>query len=338
MAGEALTIGYLQPRGKTLRVLQNLDLQLYAGELVCLLGPNGAGKSTLMRTLAGMQPALSGRVLLSGTDIGRQPKSEMARRLSVVLTDRLQVGNLTVYELVSLGRFPYTGLLGRLTPRDHAAVLWALDVTHLTSLAQRFVHELSDGQRQRVLIARGLAQEPEFMLLDEPTAFLDLPTRVETTSLLRRLARETGLAVLLSTHDLDLAMRLADKLWLMGPDGIHCGAPEDLALNGTFATTFATADFEFDPLSGSFRQRTTPGQTVTVHGNGLQIMWLRRALEREGYNVQSDGTVESAQNEIQFFHESEQEQPWRVRYHDHEHGFHVIADLLDYLRAFTVNQ
>lgn len=317
--GQALSVGYRLNRTKVLSVLADLNIRLRAGELVCLLGPNGAGKSTLMRTLAGMQPALSGRVLLSGTELGRQPKSEVARRLSVVLTDRLLVGRLTVYELVSLGRFPYTGLLGRLTPRDHAAVRWALDATHLTELMSRYVHELSDGQRQRVLIARALAQEPEFMLLDEPTAFLDLPTRVETTSLLRRLARETGLAVLMSTHDLDLAMRLADTLWVVGDAGIYCGAPEDLALNGTLSATFSRHELEFDPRAGGFRQRLNTEHTIIVQEDGMPEYWLRRALEREGFYVQSLSTSQSDDSlphsdvSVYCSHESGTDTPWRIR-------------------------
>lgn len=284
IVGRDLTVGYQQRRGVTTTILSDLSLQLYQGEFACLLGPNGAGKSTLLRTLAGTQPALHGAVTIGNVPLHKLQQKELAQRLSVVFTDRLQVGNLTVYELISLGRFHYTGLRGRLTRRDHQAVRWAIQATHLDDLADQLVAELSDGQRQRVMIARALAQEPEFMLLDEPTAFLDLPTRVEITGLLQRLARQTGLAVLISTHDLDLALRTADTLWLITGDGrfIH-GAPEDLVLNGAFEATFASANLRFDREVGGFRYRQHKAGLVVVDAEGLAGRWLRRALEREGY-------------------------------------------------------
>jgi iron complex transport system ATP-binding protein len=199
----------------------------------------------------------------------------------------------------TLGRFPYTGLRGRLTPRDHQAVQWAIHATHLHDLAHQPVTELSDGQRQRVMIARALAQEPEFLLLDEPTAFLDLPTRVEITGLLRRLARRTGLAVLMSTHDLDLALRTADTLWLITGDGrFLCGAPEDLVLNGTFEATFASAELDFDQEVGGFRYWQPKTHPVGVDADGLAGLWLRRALEREGYAVVTAPTDESVSVKI----------------------------------------
>lgn len=286
IAGHDLAVGYRQERGAVKTVLSGINLQLHRGEFACLLGPNGAGKSTLLRTLAGTQPELDGAVTIGGVALHRLAKKALAQRLSVVLTDRLQVGNLTVYELISLGRFPYTGLRGRLTPRDHQAVRWAVQATHLADLAHQPVTELSDGQRQRVMIARALAQEPEFMLLDEPTAFLDLPTRVEITGLLRRMARQTGLAVLMSTHDLDLALRTADTLWLITESGqFLCGTPEDLVLNGAFEATFASAELDFDREVGGFRYRQEHVAEVRIEADGLAGLWLRRALERAGYAV-----------------------------------------------------
>ncbi|MEM6429775.1 MAG: ABC transporter ATP-binding protein [Deinococcota bacterium] len=286
IVGHDLAVGYPLGSRAYKTVLSEIDLSLHRGEFACLLGPNGAGKSTLLRTLAGTQTALQGTVSIGGVTLHRLAKKVLAQRLSVVLTDRLQVGNLTVYELISLGRFPYTGLRGRLTARDHQAVRWAIQATHLDDLAQQMVTELSDGQRQRVMIARALAQEPEFMLLDEPTAFLDLPTRVEITGLLRRLARQTGLAVLMTTHDLDLALRSADTLWLITEDGrFICGTPEDLVLNGTFETTFVSNELDFDRELGGFRYRQPKTHPVLVEASGLSGIWLRRALERKGYAV-----------------------------------------------------
>ncbi|MBO9343739.1 MAG: ABC transporter ATP-binding protein, partial [Roseiflexus sp.] len=235
LATEHLSIGYAPRRGPRRIVASNLNLTLHAGEVVCLLGPNGVGKSTLLRTLVGMQPPLDGRVWLDGVDLSTLSAREIARRVSVVLTERVEVGQLTVYALVALGRHPHTDWTGRLTPHDEAIVRQALEAVNAVNLAGRLVHELSDGERQRVMVARALAQEPLVVVLDEPTAFLDLPRRVEIMRLLRRLAHETQRAMILSTHDLDLALRSADLLWLMAPGGgVHAGAPEDLVLGGAF--------------------------------------------------------------------------------------------------------
>jgi iron complex transport system ATP-binding protein len=254
-----LTIGYRISRRKSETVLANLNMALRPGEFACLLGPNGAGKSTLLRTLCGVQTPLGGSAYINGADVHHLSKLALARLLSVVLTDRLEIGNLTAYDLVSLGRHPHTGLLGRLTPDDHRVVRWAIHVTRSTSLADRSIAKMSDGQRQRILIARALAQEPQVMFLDEPTAFLDLPTRVEITGLLRRLARDVGLAVLLSTHDLDLALRLADTLWLVTRDGrLVCGTPEMLIMDGALRDAFASDEIDFDT-------EIMPGLMAHVH-------------------------------------------------------------------------
>jgi iron complex transport system ATP-binding protein len=186
-----------------------------------------------------MQLPLGGEVRLLGDDIYKLAPPELAKRLSLVLTEKVDVGMLSAYTLVSLGRHPYTNWWGNLTSEHEAIVHWAIKSVGAVHLAQRQVSELSDGERQKIMIARALAQSPTVMLLDEPTAFLDLPRRVEIMQLLRQLTRETNQAILLSTHDLDLALRLADKVWLLTTNGIlHVGAPEDLVLSGAFADTF----------------------------------------------------------------------------------------------------
>ncbi|MGQ9528764.1 ABC transporter ATP-binding protein [Chloroflexus sp.] len=286
LATEHLSIGYALRRGQQRLVAANLNLVLRAGEMVCLLGPNGAGKSTLLRTLVGMQPPLRGRVWLDGVDIATLSARQIARRISVVLTERVEVGQLTVYALVALGRHPHTGWTGRLTLHDEAVVRQALEAVDAVGLAGRFVHELSDGERQRVMVARALAQEPLIMVLDEPTAFLDLPRRVEMMRLLRRLAHETQRAMILSTHDLDLALRSADLLWLMAPGGnVYAGAPEDLVLGGAFEETFATEGVSFDRYQGHFRIHPPTRRHATLIGEGVVREWTARALERAGYGV-----------------------------------------------------
>ncbi len=283
---EQLSIGYRHTGRAETVVSSNLNLCLRRGELVCLLGPNGAGKSTLMRTLAGLQPALSGDVLLDGDRPAELSARELARRLSIVLTERVDVGNLSTRDLVALGRHPYTDWWGNLTQHDEEVVRWAVRVVGAASLAERPVLELSDGERQKVMIARALAQEPLLILLDEPTAFLDLPRRVEVMGLLRNLARHTGRAILLSTHDLDLALRSADRLWLMSATGeVQTGAPEDLVLSGAFERVFASEGVSFDPYTGSFHIVREAAGIVHLHGEGMPVLWATRALEREGFCV-----------------------------------------------------
>jgi iron complex transport system ATP-binding protein len=283
LQAETLSIGYRVPREPEVMVADGLSFSLAAGELVCLLGPNGSGKSTLMRTIAGMQPPLSGSVLICGDDLTRLKPRQRAARLSVVLTDRPNLGLLNGYSLVALGRHPYTDWLGRLSRYDEAVIRWAVEAVGAIDLAERPVMTLSDGQRQKLMIARALAQESQIILLDEPTAFLDLPRRVEIMRLLRYLAVETGRAILLSTHDLDLALRTADSLWLLSSGRLHAGTPEDLVLSGAFEEAFRSEGVTFDRASGAFSVERQTGGGVLVRGHGLPHQWTCRALKRSGY-------------------------------------------------------
>ncbi|MDM3861803.1 MAG: ABC transporter ATP-binding protein [Aphanizomenon gracile PMC644.10] len=306
-----LTIGY-KTYQKTIRnVAANISTSLQTGELVCLLGPNGAGKSTLLRTLAGMQPPIAGEVKLLEDDIYKLPPQELAKRLSLVLTEKIDVGMLSAYALVSMGRYPYTDWWGKLSSEDENIINWAIKSVGAVNLAQRNVSELSDGERQKIMIARALAQSPMVMLLDEPTAFLDLPRRVEIMQLLRQLARDTNQAILLSTHDLDLALRLADKIWLLGNHGIlHVGAPEDLILSGAFADTFRSEGVEFNIFSGEFNLNIPYKGEVKLIGEGVAAIWTIRALERVGFTVLQGG--KSAPITVEVI-SSSQEVFWKVR-------------------------
>jgi iron complex transport system ATP-binding protein len=290
-------------------VLEHVNLAVRPGELVCLLGPNGIGKSTLLRTLAKMQPALWGSVELGGSDLGSITDIELARRLGVVLTERVVVEALPVRRLVELGRYPHSGWFGRITDRDRAVVDWAIDAVGARHLAERDFSRLSDGERQRVMIGRALAQEPVLLVLDEPTAFLDVPSRVELMGLLRQLTREGPLAVVVSTHDLELALRTADVVWLVMPGGeLVTGAPEDIVLAGGFGQAFEGRHIRFHPEERSFRLLTGDGGDAVVHGSGLRASLARAVLEREGYAV-SNGTG-----------------PGALAVHAHESGWCVTAD------------
>ena len=285
-----LKVGYGNSRTGFQVVAGPLSTQLQPGELVCLVGPNGAGKSTLMRALVGMQPALEGEVLLDGANVHGLSSRERARRVSVVLTGTVNTGLLDVEAVVGLGRYPHTGWSGRLREEDHRVVHWALSAVGIEDFAQRLVTELSDGERQKVMIARALAQEPRVMVLDEITAFLDLPRRVQMMQLLRNLARSSDRAILLSTHDLDLALRSADKIWLMAKgESMAVGAPEDLVLRGDFENVFVREGVHFDREQGSFQIHHKLGAAIHLLGDGVEAVWTARALEREGFDVSAGG-------------------------------------------------
>lgn len=202
-----LTVGY---RGH--RVVEDISLSLPCGRLVCLLGPNGAGKSTLLRTLCGFQPPIEGTVTISGSDITTMSAAEVARLVSVVLTDRPLTPSLTAAEMVGMGRAPYTGFWGRLSDEDRRLVNEAMQAVGIAPLATRRMGRLSDGERQKVMIAKALAQHTPVIVLDEPTAFLDYPSKVAVMKTLARLAHDEGKTILMSTHDLELAAQLGDEL------------------------------------------------------------------------------------------------------------------------------
>jgi iron complex transport system ATP-binding protein len=252
-------VGYRRRRTST-TVLAGLDLRAEPGELTALLGPNGAGKSTLLRTVAGLQPPLAGSVRLAGADLAAMSPAARARAVAVVLTERVSPGLLTAHELTALGRYPHTGARGVLRAADEAAVATALASVGAGHLATRPVAELSDGERQRVLIARALAQQPQLLLLDEPTAFLDAPSRVGVTGLLRRLAREHGIVVVASTHDVEIALRVADQVWLLDrARRVRSGRPGELVENGTVGLAFDNDELRFDAVAGTFVTRSAAG-------------------------------------------------------------------------------
>ncbi len=228
-----VSIGYTA-RHKTVRAVgSGISATAAAGSLTCLIGRNGSGKSTLLRTIARLQQPLAGSILIGTDDIRKMRRGEFARRLSIVLTQRPDTDNMTAGELVALGRAPHTGFWGRLSPADSQAVDHALALAGISDMARRRVCSLSDGECQKVMVAKSLAQGTPVILLDEPSAFLDYPGKVELMRLLVRLAHGEGKTILISTHDLDTALPLADRLWLMHDGQIAEGTPMELANNGS---------------------------------------------------------------------------------------------------------
>ena len=253
---KALTTGYRSKRGEHV-VSKQITATLQAGELTCLLGPNGAGKSTLLRTLAAFQPPLSGEMLLDGQLLQEYTAQQLAMRIGVVLTERPSIKGMRVREMVAMGRSPYTGFWGGLKAEDEKAVDEAIAQVGIRNLERRQVDTLSDGERQKVMIAKALAQQTPIIFLDEPTAFLDFPSKVEMLLLLRRLAREMQKTVFLSTHDIELALQTADRLWLMGRDTeeLIIGTPRELAATGALPHFFSGPGIVFDAEALRFKIR-----------------------------------------------------------------------------------
>lgn len=247
-----LTIGYFIKGSKQRIVQKDISLCLKGGEVVCLLGLNGVGKSTLLRTLCRFQNPLSGEIKIDGNPIENFTQSEYAKLVGVVLTEKTNAGGISVYELVALGRQPHTGFFGKLSPKDHNIIKEAISAVGMEAKKDHYISELSDGERQKVMIAKTLAQECPILILDEPTAFLDATSRIETLILLKKLAREQNKAILLSTHDLDNAIKMADFVWLMGNNlKTISGKPDELIENNTFAMFFEKKGIIFDKQSKS---------------------------------------------------------------------------------------
>lgn len=291
ISAENTGIGYAKTKHRGEAALfNNLSFDLFQGELVCLIGANGAGKSTLLRTISSSQPALSGRILFEGKDITLYSEKERSQLLGLVLTDKTSTGGLLVRELVELGRYPYTGFFGQLDKDDKRIVEKAMIDVGIIHKAGTYVAELSDGERQKAMIAKALAQECPVVLLDEPTAFLDIESRIDIMNLLHHLAMYQGKTVLLSTHDIDLAMLLADRLWLLSRDkGLIRGVTEDIVLSGAMDYFFKGENIVFNKDIGTFLPNRKNDKKVFVKIKGELFHqlyhWLNNVLERHGFTM-----------------------------------------------------
>lgn len=302
-----LGIGYSKTRKrKESIVLDNLNIDLFAGQLTCLLGVNGVGKSTLIRTLSNMQPPIVGDVFLYDKKIASYKEKELSSLLGLVLTDKTSAGGLSVKELVALGRYPYTGFWGRLSDEDNLIVEQAMKDVGINHKADNYVSDLSDGEKQKVMIAKALAQECSIIILDEPTAFLDVVNRFEIMNLLHRLAVNQNKAILLSTHDLELAFLFADCLWLMsGNKPLKTGTTEDLILSDSINEYITTDQVFFDQYSGRFisKEQTSSKTSIRlIADNDNLYYWTTNFLTRNGFKITNDSDF-SVEIEIKNSHE-----------------------------------
>jgi len=278
-----LEIGFPKPPGKpNISLMKEISIKARRGELIAMIGQNGIGKSTLLRTLVQLHPALSGNIFLNNKNIEKYTRQELARQLGFVSTEIINAGNLSVYELVALGRFPYTNWIGKINREDHFMIDRSIELVDLVHKRDKMLTEISDGERQRAMIARTLSQDTDLLILDEPTAFLDLPNRYEVLKLLRDLSGK-GKTIIFSTHDLNLVIDQVDKIWIMTEGGMIEGAPEDLILNNFFDSVFPGSSLVFNRESGRFDYPADKLHEVYIEGEGELKAWTTKALERKGY-------------------------------------------------------
>jgi iron complex transport system ATP-binding protein len=281
LEGIGLSLGYSQ-QGKRKELLHDLAFQLYSGELTCLLGPNGVGKSTLIKAILGDLKPWEGKLLLDQQELSSYGIEERAKRIAVVLTEPSYPGNLTVGQLVALGRTPHMGWAGKLGAEDRKWVDQALSDTRLTALQDERLGELSDGQRQKAMIARALAQDGKVLVLDEPTAHLDLINRLEIMTLLREISQKKEKAVLVVTHDLDIALETADRFWLMNCGSpLHMGRPEDILLSGKIQDLFPGEKYRFELERGKVELVQDP-DNLSIEGPAAGVYWVKKALQKAG--------------------------------------------------------
>lgn len=288
---EKLSTGY-QKASKTREVSKKISGSLYTGGIAALIGPNGSGKTTLLRSIAGLQPILDGKVLISGYSLNDLSAKERAKHMSLVLTDRPDNQLMRVSEVVSIGRYPYLSFRGKLRSSDRRIIHEAMAACRLEGFEHRYFVELSDGEKQRCMIARALVQETEIILLDEPTAHLDLPNRVDLMRMLSILSHATNRAILISTHELNLALRWCDYIWLLDREGqLTISTPEDLVLSGKLSEVFGNDEFHFDPLQGDFllkRPAQRKLQVVVSTDDEVRRIWTLKALERVGITASDE--------------------------------------------------
>jgi iron complex transport system ATP-binding protein len=251
LSASNLSIGY-KTKSAITTLSQNLNLNLEKGKLIALIGANGIGKSTLLRTLSGIQKPLSGKVRLQNKNIQEYEPLELAQEMSLVLTEKLPPSNLSVFELIALGRQPYTNWIGKLTDTDRGKIQSAIENAQVSHLVDKKFYEISDGQLQKVLIARALAQDTPLIILDEPTTHLDLLHKVALFKLLKKLTQETGKCILFSTHDIDMAIQISDEIIIMTPEIVLQDQPCNFISKGTFNTLFKDENIAFDSKKGKF--------------------------------------------------------------------------------------
>lgn len=326
-----LVLGY----DRTGILLNKINAEAKRGEMVALIGKNGSGKSTLLRTIAALKTPLEGGVLISSQQNTSIPANSFSRMLSFVESGSSPIENLNVYEFVSMGRIPYTNWWGRIKGKDHEKIIEALGFVGMENFLEAQVNRLSDGERQRAMIARALAQETPILLLDEPTAFLDLPNKFEIISVLAEL-RDAGKSIIFSTHDLETAFLFADKCWVIHEKSLLEGSVEDLGMQDIYASIFKNTKVHFDDSVMKFTPvRPVKGKVYFVKDNSSGSKWTLQALNRIGFKVSSTKSESYPYIEL---NENADPIQWTISFKENTKEFISIYDMARYLSQINIEQ
>ncbi|MFA8298828.1 MAG: ABC transporter ATP-binding protein [Hyphomicrobiales bacterium] len=281
-----LSIGYFHKRIFN-SLYDNLSFSAKAGDLICFLGPNGTGKSTLLKTISGFLPYNKGDIYIKNIPLEEYPSKDLSKIVSVVLTEKVSVDNMTVFDLVSMGRYPYTNFWGKLNEQDKKVIDESIDLCGITNIRNKSIYNISDGELQKTMIAKALSQNTECIILDEPTAFLDFPSKIEILYILRKLAVNENKLIILSTHDLELALQMSDILWLLNRrEGFVSGLSEDLILNGEINRFFDKKDILFNTSLGKFEFFRNLKYTIYTTDSVSDTLWLKNALRKRNINLE----------------------------------------------------
>ncbi len=326
-----LKIGYPTKSNGLNILFDDINLHGNSGELIALVGKNGVGKSTLLRNITGLQKPIDGKIQFFGKQRDEYSRTDFARMVSFVSTEIVNITNLSVFDLVSLGRFPHTNWFGKLNSVDIMKSKRALEMVGMRGFERKNINEISDGERQRVMIARTLAQDTKVIVLDEPTAFLDLPNKYEIVHLLNQLSKKENKTIIFSTHDLNIAIQEADKIWLMLENEIAEGAPEDLILNDTFNQIFDQSKLSFDKVKGDFRMQRKHSESIGLIGEGTYYTWTKKALERLNFKVEK-GNKAIQHIKIDF---KDDQCVWKLNDENTKQEFNSLYELSLYLKVQT---
>ena len=324
-----MAIGFGNQASEPVILRKGINFTAFHGEMVALIGSNGVGKSTLLRSLVGFQDFFEGGFAINGTSIKEFSAREKARLISFVSTEIVRVANMAVFDLVAYGRFPYTNWFGKITGRDREIIYKAIENVGLQELTGKPITQISDGERQRAMIARALAQDTPIIFLDEPTAFLDVSNKYEIFHLLQVLARKQEKTIVFSTHDLNIALREADKFWILLENETFEGSPEDSVLNGNFEKLFSNKNIGFDHFEGEYFFKKEFREKVKIAGEGIPINWTLRAFNRLGYQIVMD-----AQPDFEVHVDNRRGKiTWTLKHLESRMMFPSIYEMLQYLQG-----
>lgn len=324
---EKLSIGY-KNKGLKKILLDNLNLSIPSSTFIALIGKNGSGKSTLIKTLCGNLQPLHGTVFLNNTPLFKLHHSDRAKQMAVVLTENVETPEITVYELVSLGRYPYSHWMGKLETNDEIIIRESIEKLGLNGFEDRKFMSLSDGEAQRALIARALCQKAKLIILDEPTSHLDVHNRFHIIQLLKEIAHTENVSILYSTHEIEMALQTADLFWLIDQNNqLKEGSPEDLVLNGSIEKAFNVDSISFNPMLGHFEPVFKFKKKLKlICDDSLNQKWMKNALARNGYEIDTNALSPI----ITFDNNSNL---WNLKYGEEELNFQTINLIIKQLES-----